>query len=222
MLHTHLTSHPSDFWLFPTTKDTLRGRTFSSRSALATAIFQLSPHTPKEAFAAAMQSWHQRCEKCVRLQGDYFEKWLHLQFPRVSNFFLLILWDLRTWTHHVGQYFWSSGLLVFWVYLFSEARTACCKCGLMQLTQRTKYLNKFQQDAANSSLFFFVFCSTCFGRYIHPSGCPALTRVQATSPTHTFHPAVLNLAHTSPSHKNDLYSYTTPDCRVEAPYDGRM
>ena len=30
---------PSDFWLFPTMKDTLRGRTFSSPSALATVIF---------------------------------------------------------------------------------------------------------------------------------------------------------------------------------------
>ena len=30
--------------------------------------------SPKEAFAAAMQSWRERCEKCVRLQGDYVEK----------------------------------------------------------------------------------------------------------------------------------------------------
>ena len=35
---------------------------------------QWSQRTPKEAFAAAMQSWRQRCEKCVRLQGDYVEK----------------------------------------------------------------------------------------------------------------------------------------------------
>ena len=65
---------PSDFRLFPTLKETLRGRTFSSCSALATAIFQWSERTPKEAFPAAMQSWHERCEKCVRLQGDYVEK----------------------------------------------------------------------------------------------------------------------------------------------------
>jgi hypothetical protein len=65
---------PSDFWLFPTLKDTRRGRTFSSRAALATVIFKWSQRTPKEAFAAAMQSWHRRCEKCVRLQGDYVEK----------------------------------------------------------------------------------------------------------------------------------------------------
>ena len=33
---------PSDFWLFSTLKDTLRGGTFSSHSALATVIFQWS------------------------------------------------------------------------------------------------------------------------------------------------------------------------------------
>ena len=36
---------PSDFWLFPTLKDTLRGRTFSS---LATAIFQWSDEPLKK------------------------------------------------------------------------------------------------------------------------------------------------------------------------------
>jgi len=65
---------PSDFWLFPTLKDTLRGCTFSSRSTLATAIFQWSQRTPKGEFVAAMQSWRQRCKKCVCLQGDYVEK----------------------------------------------------------------------------------------------------------------------------------------------------
>ena len=78
---------PSDFWLFPTLKDTLRGRTFSCRSALATAIFQWSQRNPKEAFAAAMQWWRRRCEKCVGLQGDYIEKLLHFQLPRTGNFF---------------------------------------------------------------------------------------------------------------------------------------
>jgi len=65
---------PSNFRLFPTLKDTLRGRIFSSHSALATAIFRRSQRTPKEAFAVATQSWRQHCEKCVRLQGDYVEK----------------------------------------------------------------------------------------------------------------------------------------------------
>ena len=30
--------------------------------------------SPKDAFAAAMQSWHERCEKCVCLQDDCIEK----------------------------------------------------------------------------------------------------------------------------------------------------
>ena len=30
--------------------------------------------SPKEAFAVAMQSWRERCEKCVCLQGDYVQK----------------------------------------------------------------------------------------------------------------------------------------------------
>ena len=58
--------------------------------------------SPKEAFAAAMQSCRERCEKCVCLQGDYVEKWLHFQLPVVSSFFLNKLGDLRTWTHHVN------------------------------------------------------------------------------------------------------------------------
>ena len=36
--------------------------------------FQWSNQTPKEAFAEAMTLWRRRCEKCVRLQGDYAEK----------------------------------------------------------------------------------------------------------------------------------------------------
>ena len=43
--------------------------------------------SPKEAFAAAMQSWRERCEKFVCLQGDYVEKLLHFQLPVVSSFF---------------------------------------------------------------------------------------------------------------------------------------
>jgi len=50
-------------------------------------IFQWSQRTPKEEFAATMQSWRQCCEKCVHLQGDYVEKLLHLQLPMMSNFF---------------------------------------------------------------------------------------------------------------------------------------
>ena len=42
-----------------------------------------------------MQSWRERCEKCVCLQGDYVEKRLNFQLPVVSSF-LNKLGDLRT------------------------------------------------------------------------------------------------------------------------------
>jgi len=48
---------------------------------------QWSQRTAKEAFTAAMQSWRQRCEKCVRLQGDYVEKRQHFQLSRMSILF---------------------------------------------------------------------------------------------------------------------------------------
>jgi hypothetical protein len=46
----------------------------TKRQSATSAIFQWSKQTPTEAFAVAMESWRQRCEKCVRLQGDYVEK----------------------------------------------------------------------------------------------------------------------------------------------------
>ena len=51
----------------------------------------------------AMQSWRERCEKCVCLQGDYVEKLLHFQLPVVSRFFKINnkLGDLRMKTPHV-------------------------------------------------------------------------------------------------------------------------
>jgi histone-lysine N-methyltransferase SETMAR len=51
---------PSDFWLFPTLKDTLRGRTFSSRSALQQR-FSSGHNEPLK-------------KRLLRLQGDYVEK----------------------------------------------------------------------------------------------------------------------------------------------------
>ena len=37
-------------------------------------VVRSSSKISKKAFAAAMQSWRERCEKCVCLQGDYVEK----------------------------------------------------------------------------------------------------------------------------------------------------
>ena len=74
---------------------------------------QWSQQTPKEAFALSMQLWRQRCEKCVRLQGDYVEKWLHFQLPRVS-IFLNKLGDFRTWIYQVYIY--------IYIYIYSPCK----------------------------------------------------------------------------------------------------
>jgi hypothetical protein len=71
----------------------LRGRTFTSRAAIASAIFPWSKQTPTEAFAAAMESWRRSCEKCARLQGDYVEKWQKFQI-----FSMIIVWEKTTET----------------------------------------------------------------------------------------------------------------------------
>ena len=60
--------------------------TFLGDSVACTCCVQVI-RSPKEAFAAAMQSWLERCKKCVCLQGDYVEKLLHFQLPVVSSFF---------------------------------------------------------------------------------------------------------------------------------------
>ena len=53
---------------FPSSSDTL-----IHRLVLMYVVRQVL-RSPKEAFAAAMQSWRERCEKCVCLQGAYVEK----------------------------------------------------------------------------------------------------------------------------------------------------
>ena len=59
------------------TDDTVHGynRSHSSRISRITYTWCVQVlRSPEEAFAAAMQSWRERCEKCVCLQGDYVEK----------------------------------------------------------------------------------------------------------------------------------------------------
>jgi hypothetical protein len=40
-----------------------------------------------------MESWRRRCEKCVRLQGDYVEKWQKFQI-----FCMIIVWEKKSET----------------------------------------------------------------------------------------------------------------------------
>ena len=103
--------------------------------------------SPKEAFA-----WRERCEKCVCLQGDYVEKWLHFQLPVVSSF-LNKLGDLRTWTHHVTRRSAFFGLSHPRTHIFHvhNAITAC----LTQLSMNFDWFHATQvEESDNHALFF--------------------------------------------------------------------
>ena len=67
-----------DFFLFPTVKDHLRGRKYESREELGTAITE-----------ALFRTWVERCDKCIKTKGSYFEKELTL-FVSTSNSIYMI------------------------------------------------------------------------------------------------------------------------------------
>jgi hypothetical protein len=102
----------------------------------------------------------------------------------------------------VGFYYENKNLRVHFMILFRHRLEIALAVG-----------NHFVNIASYFELRVSVHCGLM-------NKSPALTRLQAMSPTHTFRTADLDLAHTSPSYTNDLYSYTIPACTVEAPDDG--
>ena len=65
---------PCDFFLFPRLKKELAGRSFGSRLALGSAIFQCLSGIPENVFKTFFKSWLSRLQKCVDNNGDYFEQ----------------------------------------------------------------------------------------------------------------------------------------------------
>ncbi len=65
---------PADFWLFPTLKSLLAGRSFDMQQELETAVEgclrQLYRNGPVDVF----KQWHKRLTKCIDVGGDYVEK----------------------------------------------------------------------------------------------------------------------------------------------------
>lgn len=64
---------PSDYFLFPRVKQELRGRHFTSRSSLGSAIFQCAQHLTDVVFKEAFLDLPRRWDKCLRARGEYFE-----------------------------------------------------------------------------------------------------------------------------------------------------
>lgn len=65
---------PCDFFLFPTVKKMLRGRTFSNSDEAVEAFRALFFDLPQDAFLKCFQDWFERMKKCIDARGEYFEK----------------------------------------------------------------------------------------------------------------------------------------------------
>ena len=64
---------PSDYHLFANLKAYVRGRHFTSRSALGSAVFQWSKTITVEWLAKGMMQLPRRWQQCIDAQGAYFE-----------------------------------------------------------------------------------------------------------------------------------------------------
>ncbi len=64
---------PADFFLFSKVKEALAGQTLDQESLKQTWEGVTRAITAKE-FATAFRRWYERCQKCVRIHGDYVEK----------------------------------------------------------------------------------------------------------------------------------------------------
>jgi histone-lysine N-methyltransferase SETMAR len=65
---------PSDYWLFSSMKNPLRGHRYSSLQSLASAISQWEKATPGEWFHAGLLKLPERWAKCIALHGGYIER----------------------------------------------------------------------------------------------------------------------------------------------------
>lgn len=65
---------PCDYYLFSEMKRGLRGKRYDDLQGLASALSQWEKQTSEEWFAAGIEKLPERCEKCIRARGEYFEK----------------------------------------------------------------------------------------------------------------------------------------------------
>ena len=64
---------PADFFLFRKVKEELAGLSLTADSLKQTWEGVIRGIAAED-FATAFQRWHERCEKCIRIGGDYVEK----------------------------------------------------------------------------------------------------------------------------------------------------
>ncbi|GFX93347.1 hypothetical protein TNCV_151531 [Trichonephila clavipes] len=77
---------PSDFWLFPKLKETLKGQRFSTVAKVQAAVCKWICSQPESFFMNGMKKWIERLNKCVAFSGDYVGKNECTICKRVINF----------------------------------------------------------------------------------------------------------------------------------------
>jgi len=65
---------PNDFFLFPTIKKKMRGQRFSTPEQAVEAFKFHVSEVPISQWNKCFENWFDRMQKCVELQGEYFEK----------------------------------------------------------------------------------------------------------------------------------------------------
>jgi histone-lysine N-methyltransferase SETMAR len=65
---------PCDFYLFPEIKKRLRGKRYESANAAVAVMNDILDDIPKENFSKCFEKWFDRMDKCIRVDGCYFEK----------------------------------------------------------------------------------------------------------------------------------------------------
>ena len=68
---------PSDFWLFPKLKETLKGQNFSSDAEVEADVRKWISSQPETFFMDRMNKWIERLKKYVAINGDYVEKYVY-------------------------------------------------------------------------------------------------------------------------------------------------
>lgn len=63
-----------DFWLFSGLKSKLRGRSFDSEDEIDTAVFDYFNSIPESGWREAFNMWKKRMERCIEVDGEYFER----------------------------------------------------------------------------------------------------------------------------------------------------
>ena len=61
------------FFLFPKLKGVIKGTRFPDVEAIKRAVTTELRRIPAETFRGCIEAWMKRMDKCVRLEGNYFE-----------------------------------------------------------------------------------------------------------------------------------------------------